>query len=337
MESLAGNPVRHSLTRQKEVPVFFGQPQIKGEILKVPERDATDLNRPVQFYRHGNGQLWRGDCIAWMKSLPDESVDLIFADPPYNISKAEWDTFASQEKYIQFSIEWIEQAARVLKPTGTLFVCGFSEILADIKHPASKFFRSCRWIVWHYKNKANLGSDWGRSHESILHFRKSKDFTFNIDAIRIPYNEHTLKYPSHPQATSSQYGKGREPADLWQPDQRGAKPKDVLDIPQDFIELPTTCNGMHEKTPHPTQKPEELVRKLILASSNPGDTVLDPFCGSGTTPVCAEQLGRKWLACDLSSEYLGWAVDRIERVEDWDVETWIQYDFENMRRRASIR
>ena len=153
MESPAGNTVRHTLTRQKEVPVFFGQPQIKGEILKVPERDATDLNRPVQFYRHGNGQLWRGDCIAWMKSLPDESVDLIFADPPYNISKAEWDTFASQEKYIQFSIEWIEQAARVLKPTGTLFVCGFSEILADIKHPASKFFKSCRWIVWHYKNK----------------------------------------------------------------------------------------------------------------------------------------------------------------------------------------
>jgi len=337
MESPAGNTVRHTLTRQKEIPVFFGQPQIKGEILKIPERNATDLNRPVMFYRHGNGQLWRGDCIAWMKSLPDESVDLIFADPPYNISKAEWDTFASQEKYIQFSIEWIEQAARVLKPTGTLFVCGFSEILADIKHPASKFFRSCRWIVWHYKNKANLGSDWGRSHESILHFRKSKSFTFNIDAIRIPYNEHTLKYPSHPQAASSQYGKGREQADLWQPDQRGAKPKDVLDIPQDFIELPTTCNGMHEKTPHPTQKPEELVRKLILASSNPGDTVLDPFCGSGTTPVCAEQLGRKWLACDLSSEYLGWAVDRIERVEDWDVETWIQYDFENMRRRASIR
>ncbi|MGI5869974.1 MAG: DNA-methyltransferase [Kiritimatiellia bacterium] len=336
MESFASKTVRQKLTRQKEIPVFFGQPQTRGEVLDIPEGDAVDANCPVLFYRHGNGQLWLGDCVAWMKTLPDESVDLVFADPPYNISKAEWDTFASQEKYIQFSIEWIEQAARLLKPTGTLFVCGFSEILADVKHPASKFFRSCRWIVWHYKNKANLGNDWGRSHESILHFRKSKEFTFNIDAIRIPYNEHTLRYPSHPQAASSQYGKGRKD-DRWRPNQRGAKPKDVLDIPQDFIELPTTCNGMHEKTPHPTQKPEELLRKLVLASSNPGDTVLDPFCGSGTTPVCAEQLGRKWLACDLSPEYLGWAVDRIERVEDWDVETWIQVDFDNSRRRASIR
>ncbi len=322
------------LARQKKAPVFFGETITKGECLN------TTLNpdgSPVLFYQHDNGKLWLGDSIKWMKTLSDESVDMIFADPPYNISKAEWDTFASQEKYIQFSIEWIEQASRILKDSGTLFVCGFSEILADIKHPASKFFASCRWIVWHYKNKANLGKDWGRSHESILHFRKSKKFTFNIDSIRIPYSEHTLKYPSHPQATSSQYGKGRDDVELWTPNQLGAKPKDVLDIPQDVIELPTTCNGMHEKTPHPTQKPEELLRKLILSTTNPGDTVLDPFCGSGTCAVCAEQLKRKWVSCDLSAEYLGWAVDRIERVEAWDIDTWVHYDFENMRRRASIR
>jgi site-specific DNA-methyltransferase (adenine-specific) len=110
----------------------------------------------------------------------------------------------------------------------------------------------------------------------------------------------------------------------------GAKPKDVL-------EIPTTCNGMHEKTPHPTQKPEELLRKIILASSNVGDVVLDPFCGSGTTPVCAEQLKRKWMACDLSVEYLDWATTRLELVEDWSIEKWIQYDFENQKRRNSIR
>jgi site-specific DNA-methyltransferase (adenine-specific) len=289
------------------------------------------------FYQHENGQLWQGDSIEWLKSLPSESVDMIFADPPYNIKKADWDTFESQEEYIKFSMRWIEQSARVLKPTGTLFVCGFSEILADIKHPASRLFKSCRWIVWHYKNKANLGSDWGRSHESILHFRKSKNFTFNIDDVRIPYNEHTLKYPSHPQAETSQYGNGKSRNNVWEPHPNGAKPKDVLDIPQDLVEIPTTCNGMHEKTPHPTQKPEELLRKLILASSNVGDTVLDPFCGSGTTPVCAEQLQRKWMACDLSPEYLDWATDRIERVEEWSIEKWMQYDSENIKRRNSIR
>lgn len=100
---------------------------------------------------------------------------------------------------------------------------------------------------------------------------------------------------------------------------------------------PVLCNGMHEKTPHPTQKPEELLRKLILASSHVGDTVLDPFCGSGTTPVCAEQLRRKWMACDLSPEYPDWAADRINRVEEWSIEKWMQYDMENIKRRNSIR
>jgi site-specific DNA-methyltransferase (adenine-specific) len=322
------------MTRRKEVPVFFGEAQLKGKRMNAVFENNV---KPALFYQHENGQLWQGDSIEWLKSLPSGSVDMIFADPPYNIKKADWDTFESQEEYIKFSMSWIEQSARVLKPAGTLFVCGFSEILADIKHPASRLFKSCRWIVWHYKNKANLGSDWGRSHESILHFRKSKNFTFNIDDVRIPYNEHTLKYPSHPQAETSQYGNGKNRNNIWEPHPNGAKPKDVLDIPQDLVEIPTTCNGMHEKTPHPTQKPEELLRKLILASSNIGDTVLDPFCGSGTTPVCAEQLQRKWMACDLSPEYLDWATDRIERVEEWSIEKWMQYDSENIKRRNSIR
>ncbi len=327
--------MRNTLTRNKTIPTFFGEIQLKGERIKD---DFENNSKPIVFYNHPDGKLWKGDSIEWLKLLEDESVDMIFADPPYNIKKADWDTFESQEQYIKFSIEWIEQAARVLKPTGTLFVCGFSEILADIKHPASKYFKSCRWIIWNYKNKANLGKDWGRSHESIMHFRKTKNFTFNIDNIRIPYSEHTLKYPSHPQAATSQYSSnGQNDNTLWEPNPLGAKPKDVLEIPQDIIEVPTTCNGMHEKTPHPTQKPEELLRKLILASSNEGDIILDPFCGSGTTPVCAQQLNRKWMACDLSAEYLDWAVNRIELVEDWTQEQWIKYDFENQKRRNSIR
>lgn len=327
--------MRNTLARNKKMPTFFGEIQLKGERIKG---DFENNSKPIVFYNHPDGKLFKGDCIEWLKSLEDESVDMIFADPPYNIKKADWDTFESQEQYIKFSIAWIEQAARVLKPTGTLFVCGFSEILADIKHPASKYFKSCRWIIWNYKNKANLGKDWGRSHESIMHFRKTKNFTFNIDNIRIPYSEHTLKYPSHPQAATSQYsGKGQNDNTLWEPNPLGAKPKDVLEIPQDIIEVPTTCNGMHEKTPHPTQKPEELLRKLILASSNEGDIILDPFCGSGTTPVCSQQLNRKWMACDLSAEYLDWAANRIELVEDWTQEQWIKYDFENQKRRNSIR
>ena len=325
--------MQKTLVRNKELPTLFGELRLKG----VRFDNNNSSGELSLFYKHPNGQIWKGNSINWLKTLNNESVDMIFADPPYNIKKAEWDTFESQEAYIQFSMQWIEQAARILKPHGSLFVCGFSEILADIKHPASKFFKSCRWIIWHYKNKANLGKDWGRSHESILHFRKTKNFTFNIDDIRIPYGEHTLKYPSHPQAATSQYGNGKSNNLVWEPNPLGAKPKDVLEIPQDIIEVPTTCNGMHEKTPHPTQKPEELLRKIILASSKISDTILDPFCGSGTTPVCAEQLKRKWLACDLSPEYLDWTCSRIEMVENWSIEKWIKYDFDNQKRRNSIR
>jgi site-specific DNA-methyltransferase (adenine-specific) len=317
-----------TFTRQKDIPTFFGQPLLKGTLAEI---DPTQLNpdQPTLCYTHPNGEIWLGNAIMWLRSLADASVDLVFADPPYNIKKAEWDSFESQEQYVAWSLQWIEEAARVLKPTGTLYICGFSEILADIKLPASRFFKGCKWLVWHYKNKANLGSDWGRSHESILHFRKSRQFTFNVDDVRVPYGDHTLKYPEHPQAVTSQYGKGQE-RDNWQPHPRGAKPRDV-------IEIPTTCNGMHEKTPHPTQKPEELLRQIILASSNEGELVIDPFLGSGTTAVAAEQLKRKWKGCDLSLEYCQWAGKRIELVEEWSIEKWIEYDMANSRRRKSIR
>jgi len=316
--------------RNKKIPHFFGNPVFKGTYLQV-DPSQMDQEVPVCFYTHPNGEIWVGNAIKWLSLLESESADLIFADPPYNIKKAEWDTFESQQKYVEWSLQWIEQASRILKTTGTLYVCGFSEILADIKLPALRFFRGCKWLIWHYKNKANLGSDWGRSHESILHFRKNTKFTFNVDDVRIPYGSHTLKYPDHPQAKTSQYGKGREyEKRIWHPHPKGAKSKDIF-------EIPTTCNGMHEKTPHPTQKPEELLRKIILASSNVSDLVIDPFLGSGTTAVVAEQLKRKWKGCDLSLEYCQWAAQRIELVEDWPKEKWIQYDLENDKRRKSIR
>ena len=94
---------------------------------------------------------------------------------------------------------------------------------------------------------------------------------------------------------------------------------------------------MHEKTQPPTQKPEELLRRIILASSNPGDIVIDPFLGSGTTAVAAEQLKRRWKGCDASLEYCQWASRRIELVENWPLEKWVQYDLDNAQRRNSIR
>ena len=267
--------------------------------------------------------------LAQNYMTPYGEVDLIFLDSLYSLKKAEWDTFKSQADYIRFSMKWIKEASRVLKDTGSLYVCGFSEILADIHHPAMRYFYNCRWLIWHYKNKANLGSDWGRSHESILCLRKSQKYVMNIDSIRIPYNAHTLKYPAHPQAETSQYGNGKKRGE-WMPNPLGAKPKDV-------IEIPTTCNGMGEKTPHPTQKPEELLRKVILASSSKGDVILDPFVGSGTTAVCAKQLGRRWIGIDQEETYLQWAVDRLKNVPEKTEDDWIQYDKTVVSRRETIR
>jgi site-specific DNA-methyltransferase (adenine-specific) len=299
--------------------------EMKGK-RKHPDNDAGIH----EIYVHPHGSLYQGDSIAWLKTLDSETVDLIFADPPYNIKKADWDKFESQEEYIKWSLKWIAEASRVLKKNGTLYVCGFSEILADIKHPAMQYFNSCRWLIWYYKNKANLGNDWGRSHESILHLRKDKNQTFNIDDVRIPYSKHTLKYPDHPQAVTSQYGNGGKRKDIWTPHPLGAKPRDVL-------EVPTTCNGMGEKTPHPTQKPEELVRKFILASSNKGDYIIDPFSGSGTTLVVAEQLGRNWAGCEIEAQYNEWAINRLENVIYKTEEAWVEFDNENDKRRGSIR
>lgn len=292
-------------------------------------KDSLKRTIPEAYYSENTGRLFEGDSLFLLKKIKNESIDLIVADPPYSIKKADWDIFKSQEEYIKFSMSWIKEASRILKPTGTLYICGFSEILADLHHPAMKYFSSCRWLVWYYKNKANLGKDWGRSHESILCFRKSNEFTMNIDDVRIPYNAHTLKYPARSQGETSQYN-NKKWKDQWTPNPLGAKPKDV-------IEIPTTCNGMGEKTPHPTQKPEELIRKLIFASSNEGEIIVDPFVGSGTTCVCAKQLNRQWIGIDQNKEYLSWAKKRLENVKKLSLESWKKYDRDVLNRRESIR
>lgn len=271
------------------------------QVLSLAEEMQLEIAYPVKslyeyepFFTTRKGKLFNADATEFLKSLPDESIDLVFADPPYNIKKAQWDTFSSQKEYVDWSMKWIREAHRVLKQEGSLYVCGFSEILADIKWAAAPVFKGCKWLIWFYRNKANLGNDWGRSHESILHFRKSKKFKFNIDPIRIPYNSHTLKYPQRSQAKTSQYNNNKEYN--WEPNPLGAKPKDVM-------EIPTLSNGSWEKYAHSTQKPVELLRRIIQSSSNPGDIVLDPFGGSGTTFAVAEAYDRKWYGTELETEY----------------------------------
>jgi len=297
--------VRHPINNYRVYPESNVLSLVKELQLEIKYATINSLSPEVKpFFQTQYGKLFQYDAILFLKSLDTESVDLIFADPPYNIKKAEWDTFSSQKEYVEWSMEWIKESHRVLKKTGSLYVCGFSEILADLKWSASHLFQGCKWLIWFYRNKGNLGSDWGRSHESILHFRKSKDFIFNIDKVRIPYNNHTLKYPVREQAETSQFSNGKKKKYEWTPNPLGAKPKDV-------IEIPTISNGSWEKTIHKTQKPVELLRKVILSSSNQDSLIFDPFGGSGTTYAVAEAYGRKWIGTELEPDYCTLIKDRL--------------------------
>jgi site-specific DNA-methyltransferase (adenine-specific) len=277
-------------------------PRVRRE-LPVPR----DLRGPGPARAHADtaGELWHADVLELLARLPDRSVDLVVTDPPYAIAKEEWDEFESLEAYVAWCDGWLAEIARVLAPHGSAYVCGFSEILAELKVRSAPRFAGCRWLVWYYRNKANLGRDWGRSHESILHLR-GEDARVDVDAVRVPYNGHTTKYPARVQAVSSQYGGARGRRDRWVPNPLGAKPRDVL-------EIPVICNGMSEKTAHATQKPEALIERLVLASSAPGQLVVDPFVGSGTTAVVAARLGRRWLAGDADARFVGLARERLQQ------------------------
>lgn len=297
----------------------------------LPNSNHKRESKQLPQFIYDNGKIFNCDCIEFLQSIKNESVDTVFADPPYNIGKADWDDIGSQDEYIRWSLAWIKEASRILKETGTLYICGYTEILADIRRPAMDFFKKSHWLIWYYDNKANMRNDWGRSHESILCLRKSDSFTFNTDDVRVPYNAHTRKYPTRNQSgKTSQFYNEKTASSTWEPNPRGAKPKDVLNIP-------TTCNGMAEKTNHPTQKPEELVRRLVLASTNKNEVVVDPFSGSGTTAVVCTQLGRKFIVNDMNKEYNQWANTRIKSVVNFDVESWIDFDQKNDIRRRSIR
>jgi site-specific DNA-methyltransferase (adenine-specific) len=248
-------------------------------------------------------ELWKADVLELLARVPDGGAALVVTDPPYAIAKEAWDEFASIEAYVAWCDRWLAEVRRVLAPRGSAYVCGFSEILAEVKVKSAPRFAECRWLVWTYRNKANLGRDWGRSHESILHLRASKGAGIDVDAVRVPYNAHTTRYPERVQAVSSQYGRGTR-RERWQPHPLGAKPRDVF-------EIPVLCNGMAEKTAHATQKPEALIERMILASSQPGELVVDPFLGSGTTAVVAARLGRRFLGGDADGRFVGLARTRL--------------------------
>lgn len=287
------------------------------------------------FYQDEMGELYHADALDVMDYLKEKGIkfDLIFADPPYNIGKTKWDKFKSQEDYLNWTVKWIEKAGGILKDNGSLFTMDFSENLADVKYRVVRecsWIHSCRWLVWHYRNKPQMGEvGWTRSHESLLWLRKSKNFKFYIDRIRIPYNIHTRKYPVRPQGKSSTFGS--KEGYRWDPNLKGAKPRDVIDVP-------AVNNPSAENVNFPTQKPEELVRKIVWATTDKGDLVFDPFGGSGTTYVVCEQLGRRWVGSEIDKDYCELAVKRIKGLKKRnDPIYWAKIDLKRVEHRRRVR
>ena len=228
-----------------------------------------------------------GDSLVEMKRLKNDSVDLIIADPPYNLGKNYGngsDNLAFNE-YLEFSRRWISECKRVLAPHGTIYIfVGFRLISYIYQMLEKEFeFRFVNWICWHYTQGIGKTRGFSPRHDDILMFSKTAKYVFNLDEVRIPQKYYR----------SVNNMRGANPGDVWE-----------------FSHV-HYCNDNRQG--HPTQKPEGLIERMVLASSNPGDSVLDPFAGSGTTLRVCQQTKRRCLGIELNSQYVDAIRKRLEK------------------------
>ena len=229
-----------------------------------------------------------GDAIEELKKLPDKSVGLIVTDPPYNLNKNygnSRDDFEFDE-YIKFSRQWLTEAYRVLKDNGSIYVFMgmkfISYIYEILEQDIGMYFNS--WITWFYTQGIGKTKGFSPRHDDILLFTKHpSDFVFNLDDIRIPQKFYR----------SVNNMRGANPGNVWE-----------------FSHM-HYCNKNRQN--HPTQKPEALYERMILASSNEGDTILDPFLGSGTLLRVCQQTGRNGIGIDNNPEYIKMANERLTK------------------------
>jgi len=268
-----------------------------------------------------SGKIHQGDCIELMKKIGAESVDLVFADPPFNIGYEydQYDDRQDDDKYLDWSRQWIAAVHRVLKPSGTFWLAIGDEYAAELKVAAQREigFTTRSWVIWYYTFGVNCKYKFSRSHAHLFHFVKdAENFTFNADdpEIRVP-SARALVY-----GDKRANPKGRLPDDTWilrpqdfQSDKYGFDPADDTWY---FSRVAGTFN--ERQGFHGCQMPEQLLGRIIRACSNEGDLVLDPFAGSGTTLAVAKKLGREFLGCELSAEYGKSATERLKEITSGD-------------------
>lgn len=240
--------------------------------------------------------IYCGDCLKVLEKWPDECVDLAFADPPYNIGYV-YDKYTDDlpdDQFVTWCKAWMAECQRVLTPAGSFYIAIGDDFAAQLRMAGKELGLSLRnWIIWHYTFGQSMKNKFCRSHTHILYFTKDpKVLTFNDKLLRFPSARHTEYQDLRANPL------GRLPNDVWD-------------------EFPRVCGTFKERDGfHGCQLPEALLMRIIMASSNPGDVVLDPFMGSGTTAAAAKRLGRKYVGVDMSEEYVKRTKERLANLED---------------------
>ena len=245
-----------------------------------------------------------GDFFKAIEKIPNQSVDLLIVDPPYNLTKeyhGNQYNKTSLESYREYTVSWLQMIKDKLKVTGTIYVCcdWYSSLI--IGQEIMRFFNVRNRITWQREKGRGAKGNWKNGMEDIWYATLSNEFTFNLDDVK------------ERRQVIAPYRVEGEPRD-WEETEQG-RFRDTC--PSNFwhdITIPFW--SMPENTAHPTQKPEKLIAKLILASSNEGDLVLDPFMGSGTTSVVAKKLNRRYLGIEQNPLYCAWAEKRLEMAEE---------------------
>jgi site-specific DNA-methyltransferase (adenine-specific) len=228
-----------------------------------------------------------GNCLDIFKNIDDETVDLIVTDPPYNLSKDYGNNSDKLERYeyLDFSYKWLSEAKRVLKNTGTIYVFMgvryISYIYEILEKDLGLIFNS--WITWCYTQGIGKTKGFSPRHDDILMFTKSDDFKFNLDSVRIPQKYYR----------SINNMRGANPGNVWE-----------------FSHV-HYCQSNRQN--HPTQKPEALFERMVLASSEENDLILDPFCGSGTSLRVCQQLNRRAVGIEINEQYVNMIKERLSQ------------------------
>jgi site-specific DNA-methyltransferase (adenine-specific) len=297
--------------------------------------NSTDLMMSQPSSSLPRNCIRQQDCVSGLRELPAGSVDLAFADPPFNIGY-DYDVYDDRleaEKYLDWSREWLSEIVRVLKSDGTFWLAIGDEFAAELKVLMQRELGlHCRsWVIWYYTFGVNCKQKFSRSHAHLLYMVKdARKFTFQADDpdLRVPSARQLVYGDKRANAA------GRLPDDMWmlRPPALNVKystrdgwilrPQDIPDAfdPSEDTWYYPRVNGTFKERKgwHGCQMPEQVLGRIIRACSRPGELVLDPFTGSGTTLAVAKKLGREFLGFELSEQYAARANERLSGVSAGD-------------------